>query len=151
MTETLLMGIHISATALMTGIIWMVQLIQYPWINRCPTDHFTSYHTQYMTRIGFIVGPAMLIEGVTGVWLFTLYDGLAQSFVGQSLFVLLAIWISTAVLQVPCHQRLTKGYDESIHRKLVKTNWIRTVGWSLRLVLVIAASLVRTSEGFLIR
>lgn len=140
MSETLLMGLHISATAIMTGVIWVVQVILYPWIHRCPPDQFIVFHTQYMKRIGLIVGPVMVIEAVTGMWLFMALDGRGQTMLGQSLLVLVTIWISTAVIQVPCHQKLVQGYDAAIHRKLVNTNWIRTVGWSLRLVLVLLAT-----------
>lgn len=143
MTEPLLLGIHGSATAIMTGVIWMVQVIQYPWFHCCPADTFTVYHKKYTTRIGMIVGPTMVIEAISGIWLVMLFDGPSQTLMELSLLMLLAIWISTAAVQIPCHQRLSKGYDKEIHRKLVKTNWIRTIGWSLRLVLVIAAGTAR--------
>ena len=45
------------------------------------------------------------------------------------------IWLSTALLQVPCHEDLSNGFDTEIHRRLVATNWIRTVAWSLRSLL----------------
>jgi hypothetical protein len=35
------------------------------------------------------------------------------------LVLLAAIWISTAVLQVPCHRKLTAGYDPAAARRLV--------------------------------
>jgi hypothetical protein len=28
------------------------------------------------------------------------------------------------------------GWDDDVHRRLVSTNWIRTIGWTLRLGLV---------------
>ncbi len=47
--------------------------------------------------------------------------------------VLLAIiWASTALLQVPAHSRLERGFDAHVHRRLVRTNWIRTVCWTAR-------------------
>jgi hypothetical protein len=136
----LLPALHLSATAMMTGVIWVVQLIQYPWFHRCPPDQFVAYHHQYTARIGFIVGPTMLIEAATGILLYLHYDGYARDLMQSSLLVLLAIWISTAIRQIPDHRLLSHGYNETTHQRLVKLNWIRTVGWSLRLVLVIAAS-----------
>jgi hypothetical protein len=50
--------------------------------------------------------------------------------------LLLAVWGSTFLLQVPCHERLSAGWDEAVHARLVATNWIRTAGWTLRLVLL---------------
>ncbi|MEQ1727476.1 MAG: hypothetical protein ABL982_03770 [Vicinamibacterales bacterium] len=52
--------------------------------------------------------------------------------------VLLAIiWASTALLQVPAHNRLERGFDADVHRRLVRTNWIRTVCWTARVVVAL--------------
>jgi hypothetical protein len=50
--------------------------------------------------------------------------------------VLLAcIWLSTFAVQVPLHAQLGQGFDEATHQALVRSNWIRTVGWTLRCAL----------------
>jgi hypothetical protein len=47
--------------------------------------------------------------------------------------VLLAlIWLSTAVVQVPLHQSLAARYDDSTLRRLVRSNWLRTMAWTAR-------------------
>ena len=46
------------------------------------------------------------------------------------------IWLSTFLLQVPAHQKLTSGFDERIHRRLVATNWLRTFAWTARSTLL---------------
>ena len=46
------------------------------------------------------------------------------------------IWISTFLLQVPCHHELSKG-NIIVIDKLIKTNWIRTIAWSIKTSLVI--------------
>jgi len=51
--------------------------------------------------------------------------------------LLLLIWLSTAVLQVPAHHRLGSGFDPATHRRLVLTNWVRTWAWSARGVLAL--------------
>jgi hypothetical protein len=35
------------------------------------------------------------------------------------------------------HERLGHGYADWAHRRLVQTNWIRTVAWTARGVLVL--------------
>jgi hypothetical protein len=45
--------------------------------------------------------------------------------------------MSTARLQVPCHRKLARGFDADVARRLVATNWIRTVCWSLRLLIAL--------------
>jgi hypothetical protein len=46
--------------------------------------------------------------------------------------IVIVIWASTGLIQVPLHDRLGRGFDADAHRLLVTTNWIRTVGWSVR-------------------
>jgi hypothetical protein len=48
--------------------------------------------------------------------------------------LVVVIWFSTFLLQVPCHTRLSQGFDAQIHAQLVSTNWIRTLAWSARAV-----------------
>jgi hypothetical protein len=49
--------------------------------------------------------------------------------------LLAAIWLSTFAMQVPLHGQLAQGFDEAAHTALVRSNWIRTIGWSLRAAL----------------
>jgi hypothetical protein len=45
--------------------------------------------------------------------------------------------LSTAVLQVPQHEKLAKGFDLEAHGRLVRSNWLRTTVWSARSVAVL--------------
>ena len=38
---------------------------------------------------------------------------------------------------VPMHERLGRGFDPAAHRRLVATNWIRTIAWTARGALVL--------------
>ena len=62
----------------------------------------------------------------------------ALSLVGLALVAV--IWGSTHFLQVPCHRRLAEsGPDRATLRRLVVTNAIRTVAWTGRAAIVLAA------------
>ena len=54
-----------------------------------------------------------------------------------SIIFLISIWLSTALLFTRIHQKLTEGYEFSLIKKLVKTNWLRTILWSLRLIILL--------------
>ena len=41
---------------------------------------------------------------------------------------------------MPCHARLSLGWDEQVHARLVATNWIRTALWTARLGTVVAVA-----------
>ena len=54
----------------------------------------------------------------------------AKAWFGAGL--LLVIWVSTALLQVPLHRKLSAGFDARRVQLLIGSNWIRTVAWSVR-------------------
>lgn len=46
------------------------------------------------------------------------------------------IHASTVILRVPQHTALAGGYDPARVSRLVRTNWVRTVGWSISGIIV---------------
>jgi hypothetical protein len=54
-----------------------------------------------------------------------------------ALALLIVIWLSTALLPVPCHGVLAQGFDAAVHQRLVRGDWLRTVAWSLRSALLL--------------
>ena len=137
--ESLLLCIHLAATAAMMGLIWFVQLVHYPLFSGVDPDDFAVYEKSHQQRTAWVVGPLMGIEGVSALVIAgALRDvvGLALPLVGLGL--LAVIHASTVLLQVPAHARLATGYDADVQRRLVRTNWIRTVGWSARSVIASA-------------
>ena len=114
-------------------LIWLVQVIIYPGFHRIPPDTFIDYHRWYVNRISFIVLPLMISEvGMTTWWL--LDAGTPGAIISTVLVVI--IWSSTFLLQVPIHNRLKSGKKEVLIRRLVATNWIRTIAWSLKSLVI---------------
>jgi len=134
--------IHLASTAIMTGVIWFVQLIHYRWFHDVPSASFTSYHHKYTATVGLIVGPAMMAEFTSALYLLFFSTGAVRTMYIIGMALIIIIWLSTALFQVPCHNKLASGYDPVVHRKLVRTNWIRTIGWTARLVLIIAGGVL---------
>ena len=130
---------QVLSTCYMTGLIWFVQVVHYPLMNVTGTAEFTSYEARHTTLTTWVVGPPMLLEISTAFLLLTYRPtGISSVYAWGGLLLIGVIWISTATLQVPCHQILSNGFNETIHGRLVATNWIRTIAWSLRAALVIA-------------
>jgi len=128
MAMTLLL--HAAATWAMTGLIWFVQLVHYPLFSRADRGHFAGFATEHQRRTGWVVVPLMLTEAGTATALLLSPPSPALAWLG---WVLLAsIWLSTAFVQVPLHRRLTGGWDPRAARRLVATNWWRTVAWTVR-------------------
>jgi uncharacterized membrane protein len=129
---------HLAATLYMVGVIWMVQLVHYPLYNKVGREAFPEYETRHNDGMTLVVGPAMLVEAATVVLLALLPSSrvpAGSAWLGAGLLAI--IWLSTAFLQVPCHNRLVSGFDQATYERLVNTNWIRTIAWSLRGVLAL--------------
>lgn len=129
--------VQLVAAAWMTAVIWITQRITYPGFTDWSRDEFARCHADYVRRIGPIVMPAMMLELLAAAaWLFTSTGGARYAAIAGMVLVAV-LWISTFALQVPCHNRLSSGFDAATHARLVATNWIRTVAWTLRLGLLI--------------
>ena len=134
----LLLLVHAAATLFMVGVIWFVQVVHYPLFARVSPSSFSAYSVRHTRLTGLVVGPPMLLEAATAVAL-VLWNppGVSVSLLWAGLFVVAGIWLSTALLQAPRHTTLGDGFDPAVHRFLVTSNWLRTVLWSLRGLLVL--------------
>ena len=131
-----LLVLHAVSTLMLTGLIWVVQIVHYPLFAYVGEGDFCEYERQHARRITWLVGPLMVLEAAAALGLFLLLDtGVARMCTGLGVLLLLVVWGSTAFLQVPCHTRLSRGFDGLTLRRLVRTNWIRTAVWSVRGVL----------------
>ncbi len=129
---TALLLAHAVSTWMMTAIIWFVQLVHYPLFLHVGEQAFTTYESVHVRRITWIVAPLMLLEALTSVLLLVTVEGSSRAVAWIGAGLLAIIWGSTAMIQVPCHQQLEKGYQRETIVRLVTTNWIRTAAWSLR-------------------
>lgn len=141
MDTSTIFQIHLLCTHAMIGLIWFVQIVHYPMFDNVGAEKFTDYQLRHMRLTTYVVGPFMVGEFITLFWLFS-----KPEFFQNKLFILsavcfLIIWLSTAALQVPCHNKLLHSFDEKTHKKLVISNWLRTICWSLRGLLLIVISL----------
>lgn len=131
-----LLLVHAATACFMTGLIWFVQVVHYPLLAAVDAAGFNAYHREHMRRTTFVVGPIMLIEATTAVWIAGA-DLAAPYLSGLGLLLLAVVWAATMWLSVPRHNQLAAGFDPTAHAALVATNWIRTVGWSARSVVSI--------------
>lgn len=138
-SAALLLGVHLAATAAMVGLIWFVQLVHYPLFTGVGEDRFVAYEQRHTRQTSFVVGPLMGLEGVTALLLAAAPpDGLSRTLPLVGLALLAVIHTSTVTLQVPMHTALGTGYSDDVVRRLVRTNWIRTIGWTARSVVAVS-------------
>ena len=123
--------VHAAATLFMTGVIWFVQVVHYPMFASVSADAFAAYAQRHSSLTTWVVGPAMLVELGAAIALVA-NASVPRWMSWTGLALLAAVWLSTFLLQVPRHEELARGFDPAAHASLVATNWIRTIGWSLR-------------------
>ncbi len=133
--------IQLATTLTMTGIIWFVQIVHYPLFARVDPAAFTQYEAEHATLTGWVVAPLMCAELASALLMLSTRCRpaaipLAAAIAGAALVIV--IWLSTALIQVPLHNRLATGYDPHTIATLVATNWIRTLAWTARSVLLLS-------------
>ena len=127
---------HMLSTWALVGLIWTIQLVHYPLFARVGDAAFPIYAHAHGLRITPLVAPLMVIEALSGLacwWLLPELSALTT----PGVVLLVVIWSSTALLQVPCHRQLADGYDAAVVKRLVRSNWVRTLAWSVRGVIAV--------------
>ena len=122
----------------MVGLIWFVQIVHYPLFAKVGRDGFRHYEMEHQRLTTYVVAPLMFIELSSSIMLLWWRPAAVSStivFAGISLLGL--IWLVTYIVQIPQHASLILSYDASMQRQLVSGNWIRTVAWSARGLLVL--------------
>lgn len=134
----LLVLANLASTLFMTGLIWLIQLVHYPLFAQVGRDEFVNYENMHRRMITPLVGPMMLLELGTAVGLLVRRPETVPTWAAWTGFGLaVVIWLSTALLQVPEHGVLSNGFNIAAHQRLVSANWLRTVAWSLRSLLML--------------
>ena len=124
--------LHMAATWAMVGFIWTIQVLQYPLMSEVPRDGFARFEAVHQRRVTAVIALFGPLEVVMAALVFLTVDTVPSWLSFGSGAVLAAIWTSTAFFYAPLHGRLADGFDEVLHRRLVSTNWLRTIAWTAR-------------------
>lgn len=122
-----------AAAWAMVGVIWMVQVVHYPMLARFSAVSPAVEAVDHQRRITWVVGPLMAAEGVTALILLVDRPDTMSAVGAWTAAALLGVALgSTVLFQVPLHGRLAKAHDAEAAKRLIATNWIRTVAWTAR-------------------
>ena len=134
MEYTLFLFVHLLSTAVMFGIVWFVQIIHYPLFAVVEEKNFSLFEKEHVRLTKFLIMPAMLLELGTGILLPFLASSELLDLYWFNLLLLLGIWVSTFLIQVPLHSTLTAVKDNRVIRRLVQSNWIMDILLMMSLV-----------------
>lgn len=137
MTKIILIT-NLVSIIFLTGVIWIIQVVQYPFFAQIGAENFPKYHASHTFWITPVVAPAMIVELITSIFLI-IYpsEHIDSKLIWLGLILTLIVWTSTFFLQIPMHEKLAQGFDADAHKFLVNSNWIRTIAWSLHSFLVV--------------
>ena len=131
-----LLAAQAAATLIMVGVIWMCQIAHYPLLS--DVGDLPRYQARNVRLTTYVVGAPMLVELATAAVLLVWRPSAIPFWTALVGIALVAvIWIATMVASVPMHERLGHGFDAAAHRRLVQTNWVRTIAWTARGALVL--------------
>ena len=137
MKEAILMTLfQLILTWVMTGILWFTQIVHYPLYVKIK-EGFIDYERAHMRRAALLIAPIMLAEAITAVWLISLFtEKILLRLAGANLIMLILIWLATFLFQITQHQKLSVRFSRRILAALITSNWIRTVLWTIKGVIV---------------
>jgi hypothetical protein len=130
--------INLAIALIATGLIWTIQLVHYPSMKFIPEEKFTAYHNFHTQRISILAMPIMLIELFTSLGLFYQNGSSYNHIFTINLILVILIWISTFLIQVPMHNTLSSAKNSRVLNNLILSNWIRTILWTARSLLMVS-------------
>jgi uncharacterized membrane protein len=135
------------ASTWMASLVWVMQLLVYPGFASIAPERWRSHHRRHQALVTVLVFPPMVVELVAPIALLTVARPaeVAPLVVWGLAIGSVATWVLTALVSAPLHGRLERGYDPQLQRRLVRTNWPRTVLWSGLAALAVLA--VATEVG----
>lgn len=124
--------IDASTLAINTGVltlIWLVQLVIYPGLDRYTSTELRSWHPVYTQRVSFVVLPLMMSQLMLSVYSVWVTPELSQI---THLILVIIAWLITFLWAVPLHQSVDRGnLGNSTVLQLIRINGYRTLVWSL--------------------
>ena len=127
--------IELFSCLMMTGAIWIVQLVHYPSFLFIAKEEFTKFEVFHQRRISFVVMPLMVSELACHIILYAT-NSTQPSLLGiVSSISLFLIWFVTYFMCIPCHQSLCSVFEKKIVLKLIYYNCYRTALWSIRSII----------------
>ncbi|MGZ0708258.1 hypothetical protein ACWPKO_07965 [Coraliomargarita sp. W4R53] len=114
-------------------ILWLVQCIIYPSFLRMQGDALIEWHKTYVFRFTWIIAPLMILQLIFAAWA-VVHAGAFQSWLILAMVAL--CWILSFGVSVPLHRKIEQGDPtQAERRKLIQTNWPRTILWTAVFVL----------------
>jgi hypothetical protein len=126
-----LVVVHLAAVWFCVGLVWVVQVLVYPGFRGIDRSAWREQHDRHTRLMAWTIVAPWAVQGATcAVLLFWRPDGVPFWLAALAGVCGAATVAVTVGISVPCHRRLSAGYDDAVLDRLVRTNWYRTVAWT---------------------
>jgi hypothetical protein len=121
------------------GMTWVLQLMHYPLYHQVGAAEFPSYMRANNARAALpAILPALATLAASLLLLWRRPPIVTEAFAWSAVVLNLVVVISTAIWQGRLHAQLARsGKSETAIDLLVRTNWIRTMAFTVQALLVI--------------
>lgn len=110
--------------------LWVVQLVIYPSFLFIKDCQLVDWHRAYTFRVSFIIMPLMISQ--LALVTMSILSTSASLIDWLILVLVITCWLLTFFISVPMHRKIEHGnLDIKVRQRLIKTNWPRTILWTL--------------------
>lgn len=133
--------ITLAFTLYMTGMIWSMQILEYPLFALVGPQEFPGYHTRHNRGLLFVIVPSILAF-VSAVALIVVHPSPVPLWSSITVAALdLVIIAYTVAREAPLHGRLDRGgYSLAVINDLVHGNWVRTLLWTANALILLGVA-----------
>jgi hypothetical protein len=141
--------VTLGLTLYMTGMIWSMQVLEYPLFALVGPKEFPAYHRRHNRGLPvFVILPSVAALVSPVVLIFTRPARLPQWSAIVVAAIDLVVVAVTVAREAPLHGELDReGYSEPVIRQLVQGNWIRTILWTANGLFLLALTVQLTSPA----
>lgn len=137
-TLFLILLLQVLTTWVLLGILWFIQLVHYPLFRRIK-ENFVQYERDHLRRTASLLVPIAVVDIALNVMLvISLEKGSCIFLISFALAMNIITWLSVFFFQVAEHHSLSDHFSKKIVHKLVKTNWVSTIAWTVKAALIFA-------------
>ncbi|MBM4303946.1 MAG: hypothetical protein FJ112_06430 [Deltaproteobacteria bacterium] len=134
---TIVVLLQIFSTFFLGGLSWFVQWVHYPLFHQVGEADFKQFHKKHVALTNGIICALLPMEIVTtSLTAYYGYPGLTQTEWWLGSLMLILIVLSTFLVQIPLHKKLSEGKSKTAINSLVLSHTFRTMLWSLRALLL---------------
>lgn len=138
MTTHDLLLVHASATLMLAGAMWAIQLGLLPLLARATAETWPHHARTYRRVFLALFWPLVVIEAGTGILAAMRHPaGIPAWLHGVNLSLLACGWSVFPLIRLVVGHAPLARFDPVGFRRFARLNWVRVVVWTARAVVVV--------------